>query len=581
MRSTAHGCRRRVARTRIALVLALLAGSKAAVTTAVSFDAPGGEPRWSALALGLSGDVASAVAIDRAGRFAVGDARGVIVGLPGGPMRRVALRGGVRDLAFWGPGREPVLLAATELGLYRVAPNGRVESIGPRPGADARTVTRIAVAGGVAAVATAAGAFVSADALHWQRISEDLPSGPASAVALGFRGEFVECWVALRGELWRSEIRSDTERLAVTAPVRIEIPFASGTRPPIEIALDVGAAAVAVVFDSELVVRGQQDPRWEQLRPSLPPGASLLRVEFALDRYWLATDRGLLFAADLSGPWRRAPAPPGSAATFDLDAGDAALYVATDEGVAVARLGSDFAAPTATGAAAVEAPLAGATRVAAPERPRADAVAVGSRAPDSPTSAGFAPREPAARAAAPIPQPVVDPSEPDIGSVHRAALRYLTLDPSRIAALREGVSRRGWLPIVSFRATRDRDRSRHSDYDEAFVSGEMRQLNDHDSDRNHELELQLVVSWDLGDIAYHPESIDVSREAREIIELRDDVLDEITQLYFERRRVLAALALQPDALAASELQLRAAQLAAGIDAWTGGWFRRQLSESTP
>jgi len=95
------------------------------------------------------------------------------------------------------------------------------------------------------------------------------------------------------------------------------------------------------------------------------------------------------------------------------------------------------------------------------------------------------------------------------------------------------------------------------------------------------LELQLVVSWDLGDIAYHPESIDVSHEAREIIELRDDVLDEITQLYFERRRVLAALALQPDALVAGELQLRAAQLAAGIDAWTGGWFGRQLANSTP
>ena len=166
-------------------------------------------------------------------------------------------------------------------------------------------------------------------------------------------------------------------------------------------------------------------------------------------------------------------------------------------------------------------------------------------------------------------------------SVHRAALRYLSLDPSRIAALRRGVSRRGWLPILSFRATRDRDRSRRSDYDEAFISGEMRHFNDYDYDHNRELELQLIVSWDFGDIAYHPESIDVSREAREIIELRDDVLDEITQLYFERRRVLAVVALQPDSPAASELQLRAAQLAAGIDAWTGGWYGRQLSNTTP
>ncbi len=109
----------------------------------------------------------------------------------------------------------------------------------------------------------------------------------------------------------------------------------------------------------------------------------------------------------------------------------------------------------------------------------------------------------------------------------------------------------------------------------------MRRFNDRDSDRDRELELQLTVSWDFGDIAYHPEAIDVSREAREIIELRDDVLDEITQLYFERRRVIAALALQPDSPTASEFKLRAAQLAAGIDAWTGGWFGRQLSDVTP
>jgi len=69
----------------------------------------------------------------------------------------------------------------------------------------------------------------------------------------------------------------------------------------------------------------------------------------------------------------------------------------------------------------------------------------------------FAPSGADAHAAPALPQPSVDPSEPDIGSVHRAALRYLTLEPSQIAALREGLSRRGWLPILSFRATRDRE----------------------------------------------------------------------------------------------------------------------------
>jgi hypothetical protein len=172
----------------------------------------------------------------------------------------------------------------------------------------------------------------------------------------------------------------------------------------------------------------------------------------------------------------------------------------------------------------------------------------------------------------------VDSNEPDIHSVHTAALRYLKLQPSRVAALRRGLARRGWLPIVSFRATRDRDKHDGSDLDEAYVSGDYRTLRDWDRDRARGFELQAVLSWNLGDLAYHPESIDVSREAREIIELRDDVLDEITQLYFERRRALAEAAAQRGSVGGGgALTLRAAQLAAGIDAWTGGWFGRQLS----
>jgi hypothetical protein len=523
-------CRLGVATAIAGSALALLGRAEAVAASAGALDAPPRvEVRWRPVTVQVADDVVTALALDRGGRLAVGDARGVAVGLPGSPMRRVALRGEVRDLAFFGDDtdREPALLAATPLGLYRVLPDGRVESIAPGPGPDAKDVARIAVADRVVVAATAAGAFVSTDGKRWQRLSEELPSGPATAIALAKREGFVECWVAIRGELWRSEIRVEAGRVSSATPVRVSIPFASGQRPPIDIVLDVGDAAAAIVFDSDLVVRWKAEARWEQLRPALPPGASASRLVAALDRYWLATDRGLLVAPNLRGPWHRARASSGSDAIYDLETGEGALYAGSDNGLAVAE-----------------------------------------RAPALPAAAGIA-------------QAFTDPSEPDVHSVHRAALRYLSLEPARIAALRHGVSRRGWLPILSIRATGDRDHRRRSDYDEAFISGEMRHFNDRDYDRSRDLQLQLTASWDLGEIAYHPESIDVSREAREIIELRDDVLDEITQLYFERRRVLAALASQPDAPAAGELRLRAAQLAAGIDAWTGGWYGHQLSTPTP
>lgn len=556
MRFVDNRCRRGVATAFAGSALALLGGSEADAAAAGAFDAsPPVELRWRSVAVAEADDVVTAIALDRAGRLAVGDARGVVFGFPGSPMRHVALRGEVRDLAFYGDDTEnaSALLAATELGLYRILSDGRVESVAPGPGSDAKAVARIAVASGVVAVATAAGAFVSADGTRWQRLSEELPSGSATAIALAVREGFVECWVAIRGDLWRSEIRAEAGRVASMTPVRVAIPFASGQRPPVDIALDVGDVAVVVVFESDLVVRETADGGWEQLRPTLPPGASALRLAAAFDRYWLATDRGLLVAASLRGPWRRAHGNSGSDAIFDLETGEGALYAATDTGLAVAQPASDFSAGTEFG------------RLAS----------------DFSTGAGAGQLASDFSTAAEVAQPIVDPNEPDVRSVHRAALRYLSLDPGRIAAMRRGVSRRGWLPILSFRATRDHSLRRRSDYDEAFISGEMRRLNDRDTDRDRELELQLTVSWDFGDIAYHPEAIDVSREAREIIELRDDVLDEITQLYFERRRVIAALALQPDSPTASEFKLRAAQLAAGIDAWTGGWFGRQLPDATP
>jgi hypothetical protein len=173
--------------------------------------------------------------------------------------------------------------------------------------------------------------------------------------------------------------------------------------------------------------------------------------------------------------------------------------------------------------------------------------------------------------------------DPPIQLVQQAALRYLELHTGPVAALRRGVARRGWLPIVGLRFGYARDEDRSVDSDQSFLSGETRHLVDRELGRTRDLEASLSFSWDLGDAAYHPEQVDVSREAREVIKLRDDVLDEVTQLYFERRRVLAELFARPDAPPAEQLRLRlrAAELAAGLDAWTGGWFARARASTHP
>jgi len=165
--------------------------------------------------------------------------------------------------------------------------------------------------------------------------------------------------------------------------------------------------------------------------------------------------------------------------------------------------------------------------------------------------------------------------------VQRVALRYLGLGPERMRKLRAGVDRRGWLPSLELRSSYRQGRRRVSDSYQTFSSGSLHRLLDHRVDRDGEAELSAVLRWEFGDLLYHPEAIDVSREHRAVIQLRDEVLDEVTQLYFERRRVLARLAAQADPTGpeAQSLRIRADELGSGLDAWTGGWWSRQLTAS--
>ena len=509
-----------------ALLLPGLAAGVAAASDGLRAPAP---VVWQRVDVDASDNEMTALALEPGGeRIAVGDARGVWLGRAGALFARVLRRGPVRDLAFVSGGD---LLAATEHGLYRVSPDGRVELRSPEVGA-ARSVTRIATLAGAVALATGDGAFVSLDGRSWQRLSRSLPSGAASVVGLRRLASGLECWTFVRGELWRASLHTTGSTLLAGKTMRELLPLSAGVEDALALSFDVPGADVVIVFPRMLALKRAPDTAWEILRPTLPPGARARRLLASHERLWLATDRGLLEAPTLKGPWRRSPPPAGSLAVPALGLRGAELYAATHAGLfTTAR------------------------------------------------------RAPAARAGADatIGPVLYTRREPSIERVHERALAYLALRPSRFSELRRGLSRRGWLPRVALGGDYERDRNSGWDYDEAFLSGDLRRLVDRDRARSRDWEVTLTLSWDLGDLAFNAEEIDVSREAREVIELRDDVLDEITQLYFERRRVLAELAAsdEPGSPRAASLRLRAAELAAGIDAWTGGWFSEHLFHFDP
>jgi hypothetical protein len=459
----------------------------------------------------------TALAVDGRGHLAVAaEGRVWVRGAAG--WRSQAVRGPLSDLAFDGG----ALWIAGEQGVWWLSEEARLEPRHPGAGERDRRVARIAVLAGLVAAAGDGGVFARAPGGPWQALREGIPSRPATAILLrksgASEGTF-EIWSSVDGSLYRAVLRADGETLEATPWQRVALDGPGGGAIH-DLAEGPGGSLVAL--GAGWLAAEVPDAAWTRHRLVLPPGAEARRVRFAAGGWLLASDRGVLLGRPPETSLQRAEPPVGRAAALAVEAAGSVVYAATEEGL--------FESWPERSVPAAELRLP-------PERLRDD---------------------------------------PAVGVVQRAALIYLGLGPARMRDLRRRADRRGWLPRVDLRAGAGLQRDRSRDFDQSFVSGALRELLDEELDRRHDASVSLTLSWDLGDGVFDPEVIDLSREARAVIELRDDVLDEINRLYFERRRILVSLAgLDPgDGAEAIRLRLRADELAAGLDSWTGGWFSR-------
>jgi len=603
--------------------------------SAISGDAFGGSEmpwRWSLSHTfpSMSEDGLTALALDRTREWlAVGSGVGVTIGRPSGRGEKRSVRvAGVRDLWF---GRAGELFIATGRGLWLQHP-GRgtgLEHVSPGTGEEARRINRVAgleidpgTAGAVRVllVATDGGAFVSSTGLahpstrahsgpqprtgapghvtlgsRWQRLDAEFPSGPVTSVAITLGEDALPLlWALVESALWRIEIGPEGELRDLR---EVRIPHRPREAVPVDIVAGLPGAELVIVYPGSISVLrsvlrsalrsiahtgpsevsdsiGVRDSRigsWDDYRPVLPPGALLHRVGAWRGRYWLATDRGLLSAVMFGGPYRREGSPAGRTAFAALVGSEDRLYGAGDRGLLLAA----------------------------------------------------APIEPDAPGGGDEPGPF-DPKFPSIRRVQLAALAHLGLGPEVFPDAGRRLSRRGWLPALGLRLGVDRDRAWSWDRDQSFLSGATRHLRDEDRDDSRDLSGSITMTWNLRDLSYDPEFIDLSREGRLVIALRDDVMDEINQLYFEllglRHQLARELAQErngesrevqiagpsspspppprppprpppPGVFAGTStssssgialnggrspdtfrMRLRAAELVAGLDAWTGGWF---------
>lgn len=160
--------------------------------------------------------------------------------------------------------------------------------------------------------------------------------------------------------------------------------------------------------------------------------------------------------------------------------------------------------------------------------------------------------------------------EPSVRAVQEAAIRYAQIDGERIDSWHITPNLGALAPELSgeYRRNVENDRTLG-----AQTSGNVDYTSLDDDDR-----YTVKAKWELDRLIFNPDELRVSAEVSDLVKLRENVVDQVTKLYFERRRLQVEL----DTAAPSELgtrlkkELRLQELTAALDGMTGGWFVRAL-----
>ena len=98
--------------------------------------------------------------------------------------------------------------------------------------------------------------------------------------------------------------------------------------------------------------------------------------------------------------------------------------------------------------------------------------------------------------------------------------------------------------------------------------------------RKFENNYTFSFEWDFGDFLFNPDQVRISNEVRDLVELRNDVLEEVTQFYFQRRQLQIDLLLSPaeELRERLRLELQLQEVTANIDYLTGGYLTQRLND---
>ena len=152
-------------------------------------------------------------------------------------------------------------------------------------------------------------------------------------------------------------------------------------------------------------------------------------------------------------------------------------------------------------------------------------------------------------------------------AVQAAAIRYAEVHPGKISRWRALARWRGLFPHFTVGLDQDRDPTIVSSTTAGITKFSV-------GPERKAVSLDFGFTWDLANLVWDSAQTSIDVRSRLMVQLRQDILEEVTRLYFERKRLLHEFQATPsvDPVLRQERSLRIAELTAQLDALTGGFF---------
>lgn len=360
------------------------------------------------------------------------------------------------------------------------------------------------------------------------------PSGKLateSVTLLASYGNLV--YVVTPTSLYRYDPSSDQYKEIFSAGIRkeseIQVDEEEGTEMQSEILdLDIDGSAVYVATHDGILYTHNEGKDWQSLPQEGLPVESIqaLSIRSQEPRFWAATDEGVYYLANER--WVERYQGLHTTAVHDLAHDDTGnLYAATNRGFFIL---SDRDTNADTGPS---------TTAASPFKNYAE-----------------------------LKDYFQD--EPSVRDVQEMAVHYADVHPDKIKRWHRQSRLKAFVPSLSTGIDRSATDLIHWDTGpnpDVLTKG------------NDFIDWDVSLSWDLGDMVWSSDQTSIDSRSKLMVELREEVLDQVTRIYFERRRVqVALLSAAEDSELKLDDEMRLEELTAIIDGYTGGRFSQEVDE---